>query len=282
MHELQTTTSHAAKKALDALTGCPGAARSRRHRAVADPAGARRPAGDLCLGVRWGRDGRAGAGGGAAGSSVKPFSPAELVARMGLALRRRTAPAPFVLGDLAIDRVKRRVTVAGRPVRLIATEYRLPHALSLDARGATTYESLLRRVWNGRDGGDRTGAQRDAQARRRRRPAEVHPHRARARLPHAETGRAVTVCGDAVGRAVDPGPADEVRPACPRSYSGSRIRVRRCHRRRPLSPPAPRRSGARSDPPASTRSGRPHSIAFRSIPGSVTKSGGTHTGSRGK
>ncbi len=89
---------------------------------------------------------------GAADYLVKPFSPAELVARVGLALRRRTPPAPFVLGDLAIDRAKRRVTVAGRPVRLTATEYRLLHALSLDAGGATTYESLLRRVWGGRDG----------------------------------------------------------------------------------------------------------------------------------
>ena len=75
---------------------------------------------------------------GAADYIVKPFSPAELVARVGLALRRRTAPAPFVLGDLAIDRAKPRVTVAGRPVRLTATEYRLLHALSLDAGGATS------------------------------------------------------------------------------------------------------------------------------------------------
>ena len=91
---------------------------------------------------------------GAADYIVKPFSPAELVARVGLALRRRTAPTPFVLGDLAIDRARRRVTVGGRPVRLTATEYRLLHALSLDAGGATTYESLLRRVWGGRAGGN--------------------------------------------------------------------------------------------------------------------------------
>ena len=69
-----------------------------------------------------------------------------------LALRQRTAPALFVLGDLAIDRAKRRVTMAGRPVRLTATEYRLLHALSLDAGGAATYESLRRRVWGGRGG----------------------------------------------------------------------------------------------------------------------------------
>ena len=87
---------------------------------------------------------------GAADYIVKPFSAAELVARVGLALRRRTAPTPFVLGDLAIDRAKRRVTMAGRLVRLTATEYRLLHALSLDAGGTTTYESLRRRVWGGR------------------------------------------------------------------------------------------------------------------------------------
>ena len=58
-----------------------------------------------------------------------------------------------MLGDLAIDRGTRRVTVAGRPVRLTATEYKILYALSLDAGGATTWESLRRRVW-----GDRGGA----------------------------------------------------------------------------------------------------------------------------
>ena len=90
---------------------------------------------------------------GAADYIVKPFSPAELVARVGVALNRHGAPGSFVLGDLAIDRASRRVTVAGRPVRLTAIEYKLLHALSLDAGGATTWESLVRRVW-----GDRGGA----------------------------------------------------------------------------------------------------------------------------
>jgi len=90
---------------------------------------------------------------GAADYIVKPFSPAELVARVGVALHRHAAPGPFVLGDLAIDRARRRVTVAGRPVRLTAIEYKLLHTLSLDAGGATTWEALVRRVW-----GDRGGA----------------------------------------------------------------------------------------------------------------------------
>ena len=84
---------------------------------------------------------------GAADYIVKPYSPAELAARVSLALRRRTAPGPFRIGELEVDREKRRVTVAGRPVRLTATEYRLLHALSLGAGGATTYEALQRRVW---------------------------------------------------------------------------------------------------------------------------------------
>ena len=71
------------------------------------------------------------------------------MARIKVALRRRTGPGrePFRLGDLAIDYEKRRVTVAGRPVRLTATEYGLLRALSLNAGGVTTYEALLRQVW---------------------------------------------------------------------------------------------------------------------------------------
>ena len=44
------------------------------------------------------------------------------MARVGVAFNRRAAPGPFVLGELAIDRATRRVTVAGRPVRLTAIE----------------------------------------------------------------------------------------------------------------------------------------------------------------
>ena len=130
---------------------------------------------------------------GAADYIVKPFSPPELVARVGVALSRRAAPGPFVLGELAIDRATRRVTVAGRPVRLTAIEYKLLHTLSLDAGGATTYETLTapgvgrpRR----RQPGDR--AQRHPQAaakdRRRRPEPQIHPQRARPRIPHAGAG----------------------------------------------------------------------------------------------
>ena len=87
---------------------------------------------------------------GAADYIVKPFSPTELTARIRAALRRRSAPEPFLLGDLVIHYERRRVSLAGRDVPLTATEYELLRALSLDAGRVSTYNSLLRRVWGGR------------------------------------------------------------------------------------------------------------------------------------
>ena len=86
---------------------------------------------------------------------VKPFSPTELTARVRAALRRRAEPESFVLGELAIDYEQRRVSVAGRPVRLTATEYELLRALSVNAGRVSTYDTLLRQVWGGRDSGNR-------------------------------------------------------------------------------------------------------------------------------
>ena len=84
---------------------------------------------------------------------VKPFSPTELTARVRAALRGRMTMGPFMLGDLAIDYDRRRVTVAGRQVRLTATEYELLRVLSLHEDRVLTFEALLRRVWSGSDGG---------------------------------------------------------------------------------------------------------------------------------
>ena len=86
---------------------------------------------------------------------VKPFSPTELAARVRAALRKRYAPPePFRLGDLSIDYEQRRVKVAGRPVRLTATEYDLLRVLSVNAGRVTTFDSLLRQVWGDRQSGD--------------------------------------------------------------------------------------------------------------------------------
>ena len=91
---------------------------------------------------------------GAADYIVKPFSPTELVARVNAALRRThhphlpDPPEPYVAGDLTIDYRQRLVTVAGRPVTLTATEYRLLFELSVNAGTVLTHDQLLRRAWD--------------------------------------------------------------------------------------------------------------------------------------
>jgi len=57
--------------------------------------------------------------------AVKPFSPTELAASIGAALRRREVAEPlepYVLGGLVIDYALRRVSVDGEPVPLTAME----------------------------------------------------------------------------------------------------------------------------------------------------------------
>ena len=88
---------------------------------------------------------------------AKPFSPTELAARIRAALRKRAASEPsepYVLGDLTIDYAERRVTLAGRPLPLIAMEYRLLAELSANAGRLLTYEHLLERVWGEKSSGD--------------------------------------------------------------------------------------------------------------------------------
>ena len=85
---------------------------------------------------------------------VKPFSATELVARVGAALRRHRDPEPFVLGDLAIRYDSGEVTVRGATVDLTATEYELLRLLSVNAGRVVRHETLLRRVWEGRDRAD--------------------------------------------------------------------------------------------------------------------------------
>ena len=91
---------------------------------------------------------------GAADYLVKPFSPTELAARIKAALRGRAglgwaAPSdPYAMGDLRISYADRRVTVAGRPVQLTATEYELLHRLSTAEGRVLTHDQLLQWVWN--------------------------------------------------------------------------------------------------------------------------------------
>ena len=84
---------------------------------------------------------------------AKPFTSTELLARIDVALRRRSAAGwkepsqPYLHGGLAIDYAEREVTVSGRPVHLTATEYKLLVELSVAAGRVLTHEQLLRLVW---------------------------------------------------------------------------------------------------------------------------------------
>ena len=91
---------------------------------------------------------------GAADYIVKPFSPTELTARIGAALRKRSRPDPFVFGALSIDYEQRLVSVAGRAVELTATEYEVLRVLSVNTGRVCTYDALLRQAWGGRARGD--------------------------------------------------------------------------------------------------------------------------------
>ncbi len=106
---------------------------------------------------------------------VKPFSQAELTARVRVALRRKPRPDPYVFGDFAIDYDERRVTVAARPVELTVTEYRLLRELSRRSGSTVTYETLVRRVW-GSEGDAHAGLVRAAIMRLRRKLGDDPDH----------------------------------------------------------------------------------------------------------
>jgi len=81
----------------------------------------------------------------------KPFSFAELVARVGAVLARAGHGGPpsdhLTSGDLSIDFEQRRVTAAGLPVELTPTEYHLLETLAHHAHRTVPTETLLANVW---------------------------------------------------------------------------------------------------------------------------------------
>ena len=83
---------------------------------------------------------------------TKPFSPEELVLRVGAVLRRLRAPSigetsMLIAGPLTIDREAHRVRVEGADVALTATEFRLLLTL-LERRGRVQSRTrLLQDVW---------------------------------------------------------------------------------------------------------------------------------------
>ena len=79
----------------------------------------------------------------------KPFSLAELQARVRALLRRSGAPAPGAPeATLQIDRSARRVTVAGNDVVLTAKEYDVLAVLSERPGAVVSRERLMSEVWD--------------------------------------------------------------------------------------------------------------------------------------
>jgi two-component system phosphate regulon response regulator PhoB len=105
---------------------------------------------------------------------AKPFSPQELVLRVGAVLRRLAAPGvasggALTAGPLTLDAAQHRVTVNGRDVTLTATEFRLLRTFMERAGRVQSRTQLLQAVWQ---------AQPDIQTR----TVDMHVQRLRAKL----------------------------------------------------------------------------------------------------
>jgi two-component system KDP operon response regulator KdpE len=82
---------------------------------------------------------------------TKPFGMAELLARIQTALRHRLQTEVeepiFRSGELIVDLGRRRVSVAGRDIKLTPKEYDLLRVLVTHAGRVLTHQQLLRVVW---------------------------------------------------------------------------------------------------------------------------------------
>jgi DNA-binding response OmpR family regulator len=99
---------------------------------------------------------------------VKPFSAAELVARVRALLRRVRPQRRFAVGSLSVDVDAARVAIAGAAVELTRREFELVAFLAGHPGRVFTRAELLDRVW-GHDfvGTERTVDQHVAQVRAR-------------------------------------------------------------------------------------------------------------------
>jgi two-component system KDP operon response regulator KdpE len=79
---------------------------------------------------------------------TKPFSMAELLARVRAQLRRTAPPSnSLAFPDLSIELDRRRVVQGGREVRLTPTEFSLLEVLATNAGKPMFIEQIIARVW---------------------------------------------------------------------------------------------------------------------------------------
>jgi DNA-binding response OmpR family regulator len=84
---------------------------------------------------------------------VKPFSGAEVIARIRAVLRRRglaaePPPVPYAVGDLRIDAAGRQAWLAGEELALSRKEFDLLHELARQPGRVIPREELMSRVWD--------------------------------------------------------------------------------------------------------------------------------------
>jgi two-component system, OmpR family, KDP operon response regulator KdpE len=82
---------------------------------------------------------------------TKPFNMEEFMARLRAALRHsfheKGEEPVFRSGDLMVDLVRRRVTVAGKEVKLSPTEFAMLQLFVIHAGKVLTHDQILREIW---------------------------------------------------------------------------------------------------------------------------------------
>jgi two-component system KDP operon response regulator KdpE len=123
---------------------------------------------------------------------TKPFSTAELLARIRAQTRRARMPsilgaeAPLVVGDLVIDPVRNTVTRAGESIHLTRTEWALLRALIAQDDRPVTHDRLFTQVWGHAEGDARLYLR--VYVAHLRRKLEVDPYRPRLILTEPGVG----------------------------------------------------------------------------------------------